>query len=666
MAYLSYIDGLRALAIAAVVAFHAFPAFVPGGFVGVDVFFVISGFLITRLIHAEMQDGRFSFARFFERRARRLLPASLVCFLVVTILAAFILLPDAFLYHGRSMLSALFMYANVFFYNTGGYFSAPAQEKALLHTWSLAVEDQFYLTWPLILFGLSRFLSLRAVLAAAGLVAVASLVYAQATLMKDSELAFFLLPSRAWELLLGAGLALAAPWIRLDKITAEALGLGGLAGIILSCYWLRSDGDFPGLAALPACLGTAAIIASGHSNTTLVSRLFSSPALVFLGLVSYSLYLWHWPLIALVSYRLERAPNVLEASGIVAASLVLAYLSWRFVEKPFRKPLVKSAAFGLSAINPRFAGGALAGVLALAGVAASIKLEQGFPARYATEARRVLDQMVSGNPYRRTCDNHWNIFANDEKCNFGRKRRSDEGYDLAVFGDSMADHWVPLAEGYARDANLSGRQVTNGGCVLLFGIKIPARPASKALECRRYQEEAQKFVERNPKLKLAVISGYWEKWMARIETGDDTLNAFVSGPDASAERPAPAFDKVLDQTLEVFKSRGINVLLIGQIPTYVTLPVRCIVAAVSTGGDAGRCGVSRKAAITELSASNAALVRAAKRHDHVSVYLPFDDMCRGETCPPVVDQVMLYKNGGHINRFGAEYLRPHVKFPDLH
>ena len=151
MTYLPFVDGLRAVAILAVVAYHALPWTLPGGFAGVDVFFVISGFLITRSIAAEMADGSFSVPTFFVRRARRLLPAALVCFFAVAILAGFILLPDAYLYFGRSLLSAILMYANIFFYKTGGYFSAPSLEKPLLHTWSLSVEDQFYLTWPLLL-----------------------------------------------------------------------------------------------------------------------------------------------------------------------------------------------------------------------------------------------------------------------------------------------------------------------------------------------------------------------------------------------------------------------------------------------------------------------------------------------------------------------------------
>ena len=666
MTYLPFVDGLRALAIAAVVAFHAFPAAVPGGYVGVDVFFVISGFLITRLISAEMERGEFSFARFFERRARRLLPAALACFAIVTVAAGFILFPDAFLYHGRSLLAAVLMYANIFFYNTGGYFSAPSHEKALLHTWSLAVEDQYYLTWPLLLYFTWKVLPRSAIVPAASIIAVASLAYAEIALRHDSELAFFLLPTRAWELLTGSLLALAAARVRVTGPIANVLGFSGVAAIAASCFVLDAESDFPGLSAVPACLGTAAIIASGLRGEGIAVRLFALKPLVFTGLISYSLYLWHWPLLALAHYRLERPPNAVEASGLVALSLVLAVLSWRYVERPFRKPLGHGRIDDWrAAIDWRFAGGAVAGVLVLVGVAMALKVSKGFPERYSEKARALFEQMVASNPWRRSCDNHWNIFANEAECNFGRRKGQGESYDVAVFGDSMADHWTPLAAGYAERAGLSGRQATNGGCPLLFGVSVPVKPAAKEEECAAYQREASRFLDANPKLKLAIISGYWEKWLARIETSDASNYNFRPKSAQDIRSSAPKFDEVLGKTLTDLKARGIKVLLIGQIPTYDQLPVRCLFSALDSGDDPGRCGVSAAAASDELAASNAALQRAAAAFDNVSLYLPAHDMCGTQSCSPVINGMMLYKNGGHVNRFGAEYLLPFVKFPPL-
>ncbi len=663
MTYLPFVDGLRAVAIAAVVAFHAFPAVARGGFAGVDVFFVISGFLITRFIAAEISDGTFSLGRFFIRRARRLLPASLVCFAAVTGLAALVLLPDAFFNYGRSLLSSVLAYANIYFYKTSGYFSAPSLEKPLLHTWSLAVEDQFYLTWPLLLMLAMPRISKRTLLSmTAGLIA-ASLLLAEVMLARNPDFVFYMLPARAWELLLGAFLALAATRITLSKAAAEALSVIGMAAILASVAVLTSGYTFPGIAAVPACLGAAAVIASGLSHPTVITRFLSLRPVVFVGLISYSLYLWHWPLISLLNYRLERPLTPVEAAAVVAVSVALAYLSWRFVERPFRATHEQFSGLTLRAKDQHFAVRGLAGVAGFAVLAVGIIVSKGAPERFGPSVRPMLVHMVSGNPLRRFCDNFENIFARDAVCNFGRKKAAGESYDIAVFGDSMADHWVPLVTKYAEEMKLSGRQVTNGGCAMLLGAFIPATPAAKAVECANYQQQAQKFADANPHLKLAVMSGFWEKWLDIFEAKSSTREHPTEAEETGSHAVAPAFDKVLADTVEVFTRRGTKVLLIGQIPVYTHLPVRCIVAALKESADAGRCGLATRDVERQLSDSNAALLRLAALNPNVAVFLPSDVMCGPERCPPVIDGVMLYKNEGHINKFGAEYLRRFVTFP---
>ncbi len=325
MAYLPFIDGLRAVAIAGVIIYHAMPHALPGGFAGVDVFFVISGFLITRFMLEEMRSGTFSLRQFFIRRVRRLLPAAAVCFFVVTVISAFVLLPDAYWYFGRSLLAAVLMYANIFFYNTGGYFSAPALEKPLLHTWSLSVEDQFYLTWPIILLVLVWRFRQRAIFSIALSMLVVSLIYSEITLERNSEAAFFLLPSRAWELLIGVLIALGAHRVKLNAALSSGMALVGAAAIISSFALLSGEGHFPGLGALPACAGTALIIIANLDQRTMLSRLLATRQFVFVGQISYSLYLWHWPLISLLSYHLERQLPGSSSSGRFASAISIIY-----------------------------------------------------------------------------------------------------------------------------------------------------------------------------------------------------------------------------------------------------------------------------------------------------------------------------------------------------
>jgi hypothetical protein len=366
------------------------------------------------------------------------------------------------------------------------------------------------------------------------------------------------------------------------------------------------------------------------------------------------------------SYWLERPLEPFEAAIVVALSFVIAFLSWRYVERPFRHRHDPSAEHQVSPADRRFVAGALASVVAVIAVAMGLKVYKGFPERYDANVRTVLEQMVSGNPVRSSCDDYQNIFLNDNVCNFGRKKIIGESYEVALFGDSMADHLTPLVAKFAKEKNLAFRQVTNGGCASLFGIDVPVEPFAKSQECSHYQKAAEKFIDANPGLKIAVISNFWEKWLGRIEHPHGKMEVPPAQTEDEAKGlSAPLFDKVLRDTVEVFTKRGIKVLLIGQIPTYKTLPVRCITASVRENGDAAQCGMSRVAADAQLMRSNGALKRAAATIPGVSVSLPSTYMCQEARCAPVANGTFLYKNGTHVNRFGAEYLRRFVEFPSL-
>ncbi|HET6389376.1 acyltransferase family protein [Hyphomicrobium sp.] len=660
MVYLPFIDGLRGLAIIAVVGYHAFPGVMSGGFAGVDVFFVISGFLITSLVTSEISDGRFSLYRFLVRRTRRLLPAAFVCVAVVTVLATIILLPDALWYYGRSLLSFAGLYANFFFYYSGGYFSAPDLEKPLLHTWSLAAEDQFYLTWPLFLMLAAPLLSKRALVGVVLSGVATSLWFAEAEVAVDRAFAFFMLSTRAWELLGGAALALISTQLKFSRAGSEALSIAGVIAVIGSFFLLSPVSRFPGLSAVPACLGIAAIIAACLSHNVLLRQLLSCRPLVFAGLVSYSLYLWHWPLLALASYRLERPLHASEAAHIVVVSVIAAVISWRWIERPFRTS--RPADGARDPFDLKFVATALSCLLIMAVAGGAIKAMRGWPERFGPEARRVLNQLVAGNPHRKACDMLENVFANDGICNFGKRRPAGASYEIALFGDSMGDHWAPLVAKYAEDHHLSGRQVTNGGCALLFGVALPAEDEDKTQECAAYQREAMKFIERNPGLKIAVISNYWEKWLFRVNAA---AAAKGKGADQSSRPAALDFEQALKETVRTFTGHGIKVVMIGQIPSYGGLPVRCIISAVESHRDVSNCGMSKMEAVDSLKRSNDALTRVAARNPRVSLSLPVEFMCGEERCSPIMDGVLLYKNGGHVNQYGSQLLGRFVKFPSI-
>lgn len=333
------IDGLRTLAVLPVLLFHAgflsiagIPV-APGGYVGVDVFFVISGYLISKIIHAEISSDNWSVATFYARRVRRIFPALFVVYAACLIWAAgFGLAGDAQAIQSAVISSILFV-SNLNFANQSGYFDTGLQNNPLLHTWSLSIEEQFYILFPLILIAL-RHASRKALLAALCVLVLASFAASVFLSLTRPDSAYYSLSARAWELGIGSLLAVWAPH-HLSRRLAEVLGIAGLAAIFYAIVSFDKATTFPGPWALVPVLGAAAVILSGSVEKTTVSRLLGLSALRGIGLISYSLYLWHWPV--LVILRLSGYGDRVSALAGIGLSFLLAFLSWKFIETPFRR-----------------------------------------------------------------------------------------------------------------------------------------------------------------------------------------------------------------------------------------------------------------------------------------------------------------------------------------
>src|SRR5258708_7906370 len=294
--YRADIDGLRAVAVLLVFAYHLGTARVRGGFVGVDVFFVISGYLIGSIILSEIDSGKFSLLSFYERRVRRILPALFVALAVCAVLAYKFFLPAELDEFAKSFLAATFSFSNVFFYHQAGYFEGPAAMKPLLHTWSLAVEEQFYIFLPLFLLAVRRYsLAVRRNIVMA--VTICSFIISAWGAFKNPDATFYLAHTRAWELLLGTLLALDFIPHFSGRSWRNFLSAAGLTMILASAVLYEKTTPFPGLAAAVPCFGAALIIAAGRDGSSFVGTALSLRPVVFIGMISYSLYLWHWPLI---------------------------------------------------------------------------------------------------------------------------------------------------------------------------------------------------------------------------------------------------------------------------------------------------------------------------------------------------------------------------------
>ena len=436
MRYRAEIDGLRAVAVVPVILFHAGSDLFSGGYLGVDVFFVISGYLITTILVDDLAAGRFSIARFYERRARRILPALFVVLAATSVLAWAWMVPSQLEDYARTVIAVVLFVSNIHFWRSEDYFAPVAELNPLLHTWSLAVEEQFYIGFPLLLLALWRFGSRRLFMAIAAL-SCASLLLAEWAWRNEPAANFFLLPTRAWELGIGALCALV---LREGRVRARPLLAGlGLGLIVVSIFVFDDETPFPSLYALAPVGGTALVILFAQAGSP-VARLLSLRAMVGIGLVSYSAYLWHQPLFALARVRSLVHPSPELMLGLVLVTFVLAYLSWRFVEQPFR---------GSGSVLPT-----RASVFAASGAAAAGFVGIGL---YGEASAGRFDAWIAANPERASvyrmflaADADDGVYRDDGACRFNVPRlddatierlnacRSAHGPGVAILGDSHA------------------------------------------------------------------------------------------------------------------------------------------------------------------------------------------------------------------------------------
>ena len=477
MDYRREIDGLRALAVVPVILFHAGFQTFGGGFVGVDIFFVISGYLITGIILAEKDAGTFTLAGFYERRARRILPALFVVMLACLPFAWYWLLPREMKDFSESLFAVTLFLSNHLFLSETGYFATAAEAKPLLHTWSLAVEEQYYLLFPLFLILTWRF-GKRLTAGLLVILSLGSLAMANALVYSKPDAAFFLLPSRAWELLIGALIA-----FRLfENAETGALKkqIGSAAGLMLIIYavlFFNKATPFPGLYALVPTMGAALIILFA-TEKTFVGQVLGSRLLVGIGLISYSTYLWHQPLLAFARHMSPDEPSRLMMGTLATASVVLAYFTWKYVETPFRN----RAKFSRGQIFSF----AVAGSLFFAGVGIIGYLTKGFENRLTKAQLELMavEKYDYSSVYRSgSCF----IDSNKQQEHFADECRSRQASnEVFVWGDS---HAAALSYGLRQITEVS--QYTSSGCPPVVSGTNDKRP-----KCKQLNEFIQEEIKR--------------------------------------------------------------------------------------------------------------------------------------------------------------------------
>ena len=526
------IDGLRAIAVTSVVLYHAGLRAFPGGYVGVDVFYVISGFLITSIILADLQKSRFSILRFYNRRIRRLFPALIAMAIPTSVVAWFVLMPLDFKEYGESLAAASLFSSNLYFYLKSGYFEQQSSLRPLLHTWSLAVEEQYYAFFPILMIGLFKFRknAISGVIIAIWFVSLGASIYEVHT---DASAAFYLIWFRAWELLSGAIIALGIIPVASGRRISEAFAGLGLILLIGPIFWYDKQTIFPGETAIAPVIGTALIIFAGLKINTFASKLLSLRAAVFIGEISYSVYLWHWPIFVFARYIQPYELSQTEGLILATCAFGMGYLSWRFVE-----PLQD---WKRERIVPVFAGAALC-ILVSIGFGIIARTGDGLPSRLPPEVAKLGMVGLDVNPRRSECNiRSATALDRDDTCLIGAPNAP---LTFAVIGDSFADALSPGIDAMAREAGRRGYAIMKGGCAPLLGV------AQVTGDCPAFVAAAFRLIHRHQNISSVILIGRWTAISEGTRFGADTMNKMYVSDDQTFTRSYNENRKVLERGLE--------------------------------------------------------------------------------------------------------------------
>ena len=624
MQYRADIDGLRSVAVLLVLIYHF--DLVPGisaGFTGVDVFFVISGFLITRVIADHLKAGTFRLGDFYLRRIRRLAPSLFAVNIAAFAVGAFVLFPADFEALAKQTIATQAYVSNIYFWQTINYFGLSADQVPMLHTWSLAVEEQFYLLFPLFMMVVARVAGhTRLAIAIAG-AALASFVLNLLLVHAKPEAVFYLLPTRAWELLIGGALALVSHRVVLSRWGAEVVAGLGLIGILLGAVVLDKNSVFPGWAALLPCLGGAAIIAAGTTRGALVNRLLGTRLPVYVGKISYSLYLVHWP-IAVYARALAEGPVAWPIRwACFALSVVLAALLYHFIENRWRRPQGAERPGRTLAVY----GGTLAAVVIASVVVIQTK---GWPGRFNPQQLAFAKAASDRHLAPRACDGRHDF--DPPPCRFGR---ADGDTRAVVWGDSHALASYSAFAEYFDLANIDGRFTFKHACPPLLGVTLRKDGGT----CARYNQSVLERISQDHSIETVYLVSLWRQ----IREG-----AAVS-PDGS---PAPAFSTAFEETLSALNDAGKRVVVMGPVPTY-PFDVPTWLARHTKGNDIP----STKLTLDLHHEGTAYFWSTVDRHRHLidSVVDPARGLCTPE-CRVVVGETVLYADSNHISRSGNRFL----------
>jgi peptidoglycan/LPS O-acetylase OafA/YrhL len=638
MTYRPDIDGLRAIAVLAVILYHAEVPGFGGGYVGVDVFFVISGFLITQLLAgSELRPLRARLKDFYLRRARRILPALFATSLIVAAAATAILLPWDLATLGRYLAATPVFWTNVTAWVTGGgYFGSKAAHVPITHFWSISIEEQFYLFYPITFALIGRYvprhqrMSLIALATASFAVCVWGSYHAYAA-------NYFLAPSRAWELLLGGVLATSGQRSLKSKIANELLAAAALVALVFVTHWYGPALRYPGWNAIAPCAASAILIQTGRQQSTLVGKLLSLRPFVFTGLISYSLYLWHYPVLVLASYYLLEEFHGFGRGMLIASIYLLAAVSWKWIETPIRRRQFLQS-------NRSFVSWALIVSIVILATGILFWKSDGLPWRFPPETRvQGIAWLWDGDFPPKCAKISFDKIASGRLCSVGPQ--DDDAVRGVVWGDSHAMALLPAYEELAKLHHMRLYFAVRTSCRPLVGTAKRAWSEAWNSQCGAFNAAAAQAV-RQLDPRVLILNAHW------IDVDAD----LVSQSSEDVDPEDSNFKRGLLETLRAAGSINRSVCIVMDVPEYRYDLPKALGVARKRGIAEDFLKLTRAEALEQFRAPERDIRALAQQHRMLRYVDPKDLLCRGDSCIFESGGELLYGDGDHLSWVGAQYV----------
>jgi peptidoglycan/LPS O-acetylase OafA/YrhL len=623
------IDGLRAVAVLSVVLFHAFPALLPGGFIGVDVFFVISGFLISSILLRELQQGQYSVAGFYARRVKRIFPSLLAVMLACLAFGWYALFPDEYQQLGKHVAGGAGFAANFFYWAQVGYFDTAAHTKPLLHLWSLGIEEQFYIAWPaVLLLAWRRRANLVAVTAS---LALLSFLLNVAGITHHGTATYYSPLSRAWELLAGALLACAAHGKPVHARTGAQANAAALAGVALLAFGLAltKAEHFPGWRALVP-VGAAVLLIGAGPRAWLNRAVLGNPLAVWFGLISYPLYLWHWPLLSFAQIVEGHLPAPRIRIAAVGAAIVLAWLSYRLLERPLRRLTGRRAAIAVALLCVLMAAAGLAG--------GWLFQREGLPQRAPVQenlANQKALVIVEDRASAAACRKRYGFATDYEYCLLAYPDREPT---VVMLGDSHGYHVV---------AGLTRYYKSRGENLLYLGTRHPYWGLPPRGD--PYQMATQPMLElalRTPSIRTVIFSTHVRldpEWKELVDASRETYRRFLA--------------------------KGMHVIVMEDIPVLPFDPRTCIKrAGVASSATTSPCAIPRSEWDRQIARNELVRQENARLFPQIEYFRSSDALCDERECRAMIDGRLMYRDKDHLSydgdlRVGEYFARRPARLP---